>query len=441
MKLVVDGKEPLVGNIKTSGSRNTALKLLVASLFSNEDVTLENIPNVGIVLSDIEILKGIGVGVTWISQNKVLINASSISSYELPYDLSSKSRTSALLAGPLLYRFGKALIPKFKSTFGARPVNRWVSSWEALGFEVKEDNNYYFLESKKLLNVSMSFKTSTVMGTENALLSSVFVPGETYINNAASEPEIDDLILFLNSMGADVKRVEERKIVVNGTQTFKGTKHRIMPDRSEAVTFAIASLVTYGDIKIEDVVSSDLLSFIRKLEAMGASFEFKGKELRIWRRKDQALNAVDVETAPAPGFMTEWQAPFAVLLTQTKGAGIIHDTIYTDRFSYVRELNRMGAKISLLKPSEVGLAAVISDDSYDVNVKGEPYTVARVEGPTQLRKEKLFISDLRDGAALILAALASEGRSEIYGYEHIASSFEKFDEKLLSLGAKISIVP
>ena len=148
-----------------------------------------------------------------------------------------------------------------------------------------------------------------------------------------------------------------------------------------------------------------------------------------------------METAPAPGFMTEWQAPFAVLLTQTKGAGIIHDTIYTDRFSYVRELNRMGAKISLLKPSEVGLAAVISDDSYDVNVKGEPYTVARVEGPTQLRKEKLFISDLRDGAALILAALASEGRSEIYGYEHIASSFEKFDEKLLSLGAKISIVP
>ncbi len=441
MKLIVEGGEPLIGNIKVSGAKNSSLKILAASVLSNEEIIIENVPNIENVTSDIEIIKVLGGKVEWVSTNKLAVDCSGISSFVVPYELGSRNRTVALLVGPLLYRFGKAVIPKPGGCrIGYRPLNIWINTWKELGFEVLEDDKLINVSAKKPTNADITFKTNTVMGTENAILSSVFILGETTINNAACEPEVDDLINFLNAISANVKRVEERKIVVNGSQTFFGTKYKVMPDRNEVVTFAIAALMTYGDIKIEGAVPYDLLPFIRKLEAMGVSFEFKDSTLRIWRTKGQTLKPVNVETAAAPGFMTDWQPLITLLLTQALGDSLVHDTIYTDRFSYTKELNRMGAKITLVKPSEVGLKSVISDDMYDLESLGEPLTVAKIEGPTPLKREKLEVPDLRAGATLVIAALAAEGKSEIYGIENIERGYENFEDKLKSLGAKISKV-
>ncbi len=439
MKWLIEGPESLVGSVKVSGSKNSALKIIVASLFANDDVIIDNVPRIENVMVDLEIISHLGAKVEWLSQNRLLINSSSIFSNEIPYETGSQYRTTALLAAPLLYRFGKVSIPKQSSPGSVtRPINRWIDTWKAVGFTVHEDEKYYHIALKTPSNSEIKFKVLSVMGTENAILSTMFIPGESVIFNASSEPEIDDLIEFVNVIGGNVKRVDERKIIIHGTQSFKGGKFKVMPDRLEAATFATLGIASCGDINVEGVTSSDLLPFVRKLEQMGANFEFRGDSLRVWRTKGDKLKAVNVETSPAPGFITDWQPLVCILMTQAEGTSYIHDTVYVDRLSYTKELNRMGAKISLLRPSDVGFQVSVSDDTYDVESMGEPYTVAKIDGPTLLRREKLNTPDLKAGASLIMAAIIAEGRSEIHGVENVLKGYENFEEKLRSLGAKIT---
>ncbi|MBI4091344.1 UDP-N-acetylglucosamine 1-carboxyvinyltransferase [candidate division WWE3 bacterium] len=438
MKFVVDGITPLIGSVRVSGSKNSASKIIIASLFSNEDIVLDNVPRIGNVTDDLEVIEALGVKTSWLAPNKLLINSSSINSFEVPLELGARNRTASLLAAPLLYRFGKALIPKpLGCKIGFRPINRWLKTWESLGIEVKEEEDFYVLRSKKLERAEISFKVVTVMGTENAILTALFIPGETVIKNCALEPEVDDLIRFVNQIGALVKRVEDRDIVVSGNRFFLGAKFRVMPDRIEAATFVTAALLTCGDVKIEESVSADLLPLLRKFESLKANFEFIGETLRVWKSKVQKLEPFTLETSPYPGFSTDWQPLMGVLATQIAGTSLIHDTIHVDRFAYTKELNRMGARISLLTPSQAGLDPVVSDDMYDIALLGEPLSVAKIEGFTSLKRERLNVPDLRAGAALVLAALCAEGRSEIFGVENIDRGYENFDEKLKSLGAKI----
>ncbi len=430
-----------MGSIRVSGSKNSALKIIVASLFANDDVVIDNVPRIENVMADLQIIQHLGAKVEWLSQNKLLINSSTIYSNEIPYETGSQFRTTALLAAPLLYRFGKVSIPKQVGPASlTRPINRWIDTWKAVGFVVHEDEKFYHLSLKTPSNVEIKFKVLSVMGTENALLSTMFIPGESVIFNASSEPEIDDLIEFINTIGGNVKRVDERKIIINGTQTFRGGKFTIMPDRLEAATFAALGIASYGDINIEGITSSDLLPFVRKLEQMGGRFEFKGDSLRVWRTRGEKLKAINVETAPAPGFITDWQPLICILMTQAEGTSYIHDTIYVDRLEYTKELNRMGAKISLLRPSDANFDLIVSDDTYSLSSLGEPYTVAKVDGPTLFRREKLNTPDLKAGAALVIAAIIAEGRSEIHGIENILKGYENFEEKLRALGAKITRV-
>ncbi|MEK7595192.1 MAG: UDP-N-acetylglucosamine 1-carboxyvinyltransferase [Patescibacteria group bacterium] len=441
MKAEIEGGEPLIGRVRVSGSKNSALKLIAGALFSNEDVVLENVPRVSSILSDLEVLKSLGVSFSWEALGKLKINAKDLNLSEIPLESNSRYRTLALLTGPLLYRFGRARIPKPRSElFLTSPINRWLETWDSLGFSILESTNFYDIESKRSQSSEINFKLNTVMGTENAILSSVFIPGTTTINNAAAEPEVDDLVAFLNALGGNVKRVEERKIIINGMATFEGTKYTVMPDRSEVVALSIAALLTNGDLEIQGSTSSDLLPFVRKLEAVKANFEFKGDVLRIWKHKNDVLEAVTVETSPFPGFTTDWQPLMTVLLTQAKGTSFIHETIYTDRLLYTKDLNRMGAKITLLKPSEVGLQPVISEDSYDFEKLGEPFTVAKIEGSTPLRRERINVSDPRFSIALILASLCANGVSEVHSFEAVNDLFENFSEKLKALGAKIKII-
>jgi len=434
---IIEGGNPLVGCVNVSGSKNSAIKLFHAALFSNEDIIISNVPKLKAVLDDIEIIESIGGKVQWVGQNSVVINGSQINSYEIPAVLGSKSRTTILLAGPLLFRFGRALLPKYKSeNYRASPINRFIDTWRNLGVVVEEDDSSIKLTGENLASANIVFKTSSHMATDNAILSSVFIQGETVISNASEECEVDDLIGLLKAMGANVERTEPRKIKVVGGNIFKGAKFEVCPDKSEIATFAAAAILTKGNITLKGVNRDVIVQFINFLNKIGIRFEFQSGELKVWRN-DEEVKPIQLEISPSPGFVSDWQAVATVILTQAKGESIVHDTVYVDRFGYVIDLNRMGAKIEMLSPSKVGLISVISDDSYDFEKMGEPLTVAKITGPSKLKGERLNIEDFRYGAVLVLSALCAEGKSEIIGIEHIEHYFENFVSKLKSLGAKI----
>jgi len=436
-KVLIEGGNSLVGTVAVSGAKNSVLKIIAASLFSNEDIVLENVPNIGNVTSDLEIIEALGGEYEWVRNNCLRINCSGIDKYEIPFDLGSKYRTASLYAAALVYRFGKAVVPKPGGCkIGYRPINRLFETWKSLGVEVAEDERNFYLQAMNLKPSDIDFNISTHMGTDNAVLFSMFISGDTTIRNAAEEPEVDDLISFINMIGGEVERAEPRIIKVVGKNRFTGGTFKIMPDRNEVVTFAVAALVTNGNIVIKNVIQSHLLAFTNVLSKVGCRFEFNNGEMRVWRKRD-SLQPVDITTAPYPGFMTDWQPLIALLLTQAEGESMIHDIIYTDRFEYTKDLNSMGAKITLHKPSELGLDVVVSDDLYDLEKLGEPFTVAKIKGPSKLKGVKVNIPDLRAGATLVLAALMADGKSEIYGFENVSRGYENLIEKLHELGAVI----
>lgn len=436
--IYIDGGVPLTGNVYMSGSKNSALKLVHAAMFSNEDVVLTNVPRIGNVLVDLEILTQLGAKVQWLGNNRLLLNGSSISSYEIPQDLGSKYRTASLLAAPLLYRFGKAIIPKPGGCkIGPRPINRWVETWESMGVVVSETELAYELEAKELNGANINFKVKTHMGTDNAILSALFCNGETIITNAAEEVEVDDVIDFCNSIGGNVTRIEPDKIKVVGVKNFKGSVFNVQHDRNEAVTFAVATYITKGDITISGVNKGHLLSFCNVLNKIGCKYEFSGNDMKVWYSGEKYVGT-NVTTSPAPGFMTDWQSPITLLLTQAHGESIVYDTVYTDRFGYTKDLNKMGADIELIQPSTLDIDLTISDDAYDITTKGEPFCVARVTGPSKFKASKLTVPDLRAGATFVLAGLIAEGTTELTGYSNVARGYENFVDKLVSLGAHIN---
>lgn len=436
--LYIEGGHPLMGTVKLSGSKNSALKLICAAMFSNEDVILDNVPRVEDILSDLQIITALGGKAQWVSENTLVLNGSGLNSYEIPSNLGCKSRTSALLTAPLVYRFGQAIVPKYvNSAHVLKPINRWIDTWKSLGMSVEENAKFLYVKADNLQGAAVGFKVSTHMGTDNAVMSAIFVPGETTISNAAEEAEVEDLINFCKIMGADVERIEPRKIKVTGKNMFGGGSFTVQSDKHEAAAFCIASILTGGNVTIKNINKMTLGSFVNVLSKIGCKYEFSKDDIKVWYSNEN-LKGVNVTTYPAPGFTSDWQPLITLLLTKAEGESLIHDTVFIDRFGYTKDLNRMGAKIELFKPSQVGLIPVISNDSYDFAKLGEPFTVAKFTGPFKLKGTKLHISDLRGGLVLVIAALAAEGRSEISGYELIESGYEHIKEKLIELGAKIS---
>ena len=432
----IEGSIPLTGDITVSGSKNSSLKLIVVAMFSNQDVVLENVPRIKVIEDDLEIIRSLGGSAEW-AGDTLILNGAGLSSSEIRYELGSRLRTVALLSGPLLFRFGKASIPKFNSEiYVAGPINRLVDTWKTLGVEIKEDDRYYHLNAENMASSTVVFKTSTHMGTDNAILCSLFLDGETIIVNASEEAEIEDLILMVNQMGGNVERVEPRKIRVIGTNIFKDAKFSVLGDKTEAAIFASGAILTNGNVTIKGIKKETLIPFVNFLNKIDAKFEICENELKVWRHEED-LTPAQVEIAPTPGFVPDWQSLATIILTQASGESLVHDTVYTNRFSYVIDLNRMGAKISNIKPTEVDLIPVISEDSYDFEVQGEPKSVVKIEGPTRLKGEKLNIGSFINGPVLVLAALCAEGKSEIIGMEHIEKYLASFSDKLKSLGAKI----
>ncbi|GMR18959.1 MAG: UDP-N-acetylglucosamine 1-carboxyvinyltransferase [Patescibacteria group bacterium] len=440
-RYVIDGGVPLRGTVQISGAKNAAIKEIAASLLTDQPLVLRNVPGIADVAVDLEIVGSLGVAVSRLGANSLRLQSPSALKVRIPRTLAARSRAAVIAMGPLLAREGKVVLPTPGGCpIGKRPLDRHLSALESLGAQFAVDAHRIEGKVKKLRGGRIIFRKNTVMGTENALLAAVLAEGETEIAGAAVEPEVDDLILLLRKMGARIQRDphDPRTVMVQGVSSLTGACHEVLPDRNEAVTFAVAAAATCGDVTLSGVESAHLEAFLYKLEEVGVPFEASPGGLRVWSDSKAALRPVEVETAPHPGFMTDWQQPMTLLLAQAEGESWVHETVYEDRWKYLGELKKFGIHTTLCTPNEAGRKFDPSRYNFDWSrSSGPPKAFARVEGPTELQGAKVRISDLRAGATLVLAALAAEGRSEVYGVEHIERGYERFEEKLSLLGARI----
>jgi len=413
-KLLVEKSGPLTGTVKVNGAKNSVLKLMAASLLAEEACYIESVPELLDVEVMITLLESLGQVVKYDKEHETIeIKPGSELKCEAPYELIQKMRASFLVMGPLLARkkIAKVSMPG-GCEIGARPIDLHLKGFQALGAEVTLGHGYIEAKAPEgLIGSEIYLDFPSVGATENIMMAATMAKGQTLIQNAAKEPEIIDLANFLNEMGANVKGAGTDTIRVNGVKHLKGSRHQTIPDRIITATYMVAAAMTNGDITIENVVSSHVKPITAKLREMGVTVEDEDDRIRVI--SNGGLKAVDITTLPYPGFPTDAQAQFMALLSISEGTSVINETVFENRFRHVAEINRMGANVKI-----EGHSAVIQ------GVKG-------IQG-TQVKA-----TDLRAGAALVLAGLVAEGITEIDDIYHIDRGYPQIENDLLSLGAKI----
>lgn len=436
-KFVIEGGRALRGEVDLAGAKNSGFKLMIASLLSEEKSQIKGFSKIGDVFSTAKIVEELGGKVSFKQNHLLEVDGRGIEKFQFSIKTGRLSRASTYFVGPLLYRFGKALIPiPGGCKIGQRPLDRHLLGFEALGAKVKEKNKFYEITAKRLKGTKYRFVKNTHGGTDVMIIASVLAEGETLLENAAQEPEVDDLISFLNSMGAKIKRLKGRRILIQGVEKLGGASYEMMSDRNEAVTFACAALITQGDVMVKRADPQVLQAFLEKLNAINGGFEIRKGGIRFFYQKP--LQATRVTTVVYPGFMTDWQGVWTTLMTQAEGVSIVHETIFENRFGFVPDLVKMGAKIELFNPRVRN-----SEEVYDFNWKDdrpEYRHAARIFGPTPLQSSRFEISDIRAGATLVLAALIAQGKTELSGVEHVDRGYEDLDGRLRQLGARIKRV-
>jgi UDP-N-acetylglucosamine 1-carboxyvinyltransferase len=419
-KFVITGGMPLTGEVRIAGAKNAVLKEMAAAVLTDAPCRLRNVPKISDVAILREVMGDIGFEVKRENGDGLLIHAREATWPFVPLEAAVRMRASFILLGPMLARFGRVILPNpGGDRIGRRPVDYHVAAMETMGAEIVYRNGYYYAAAPPdgLRGGHVSFPVVSVMGTENTLLAATLARGTTVIDNAALEPEVDDLIGMLCSMGARIARTAARRIEVEGVDNLRGTDHRVIGDRLEAETFAIAAAVTGGAVRLNGIVPDHLGAFLEVCDRIGVGHRADASASAISFRgpDDGQLHAVDVTTAPYPGFATDHQAPLSVLMTQANGTSTVHETIFEDRLDHLGELRRMGADAEILDERR-----------------------ARITGPTPLHGAEVSIADLRAGATLILAALAASGTSVISGIEHVDRGYEQIEAKLVALGAQIN---
>lgn len=430
-KFLINGGNPLHGKVKVSGAKNSASKLLVASLLTDGKCILHNSPN---KISDLiltkEICESVGSKITIEKDNLTSVTKNIINTH-IEEVLGNKTRIAILLAGPLLLRTGKAEIPvPGGCKIGSRPVNFHIDSLEKLGCNVSVRDNYFILETDCLKGNNIRLEYPSVGATENIIIASTLAKGRTILTNAAVEPEIIDLIKFLQKMGAIIEISTDRKITIEGVNKLSGAEHNVIPDRNQAASFACAGIASKGDVFIENAVQDDLITFLNTVRKVGGKYEVKENGIRFYY--DGELNSIAVETNVHPGFMTDWQQPFVILLTQAKGISIVHETVYEERFGYVTELQKMGAEIELYDTCLGGLQCRFANTYY--------FHSAVIKGPTPFHSAEINVPDLRAGFSYLIAGVIAKGESVVNGAIYIDRGYEDIDEKLSGLGAEIKRV-
>ena len=435
-KFIVKGGIKLIGRTEVSGAKNVALKALVAACLTNEKVTIENVPLISDLTTMIDIINELGAE-AGINDHKVIVRAKDFKKTKISLEEAAQVRTSAMFMVPLLVREGNAIIPNPGGCrIGARPIDRTIEGLRAMGAKIsyKSSDGYFYMQTIDGLNgADYTFNKTTHTGTETLILAGALAKGKTILRNVAMEPEIDELIELLIKMGAKIKKTKKATIEIEGVSKLRGTTFTVGPDRNEAVTLAIAGIISKGDIFIEGIEKLPLDSFISKMKEIGAGVDVKKDGIRFYYKGQ--ISASSIETSPYPAFMTDWQAPWAVLMTQAEGESIIHERVYESRFGYIEQLQKMGAEIKLFNPHVKN-----PDGFYNFNIEDDDpknYHAARIKGKTPLHNGVVIISDLRAGATLVLAALAAVGESVILEVHHLDRGYEKLEERLNSLGAKI----
>jgi UDP-N-acetylglucosamine 1-carboxyvinyltransferase len=433
-KFLIRGGSQLAGTVRISGSKNVVTKAVIAACLTSEPVILQNVPDISDIDALLEVIQSIGGTVERVD-GQVTITVKEIRNNTITLAEGARVRTSSMFLAPLLLRTKQAQVPNPEGCrLGARPIERHIEGLEKMGakIEYKSQDGYYYASTDGLYGTDYRFEKNTHTGTETMILAGTLARGTTVLENAAEEHEIDDLISLLNSMGAKIKRTEKRKIVIEGVEKLHGTTYEIVSDSNELVTFAVLSLLTGGNITLENVSLTNVGTFVQELTKAGGKYEEKDGKIRFFPGEE--LKSTQITTAPEPGFKTDWQGVWAILMTQAQGESVIHETIYENRFGYVSELKKMGAKISFFEPDVAD-----PQEFYNFNYEqGTSYQQAiRITGPQKLHNAVITVSDLRAGATIVIASLIAEGESVIYGIEHLERGYEKFAKRLKSIGANI----
>ena len=413
-KFLIKGGVPLSGKVEISGYKNSAGAVLAAALLSEKESVIGNLPLVSDVLNEIEILKKMGAEIEWLARNKIRINPADISPERIPIELFEKMRVSVLLIGPIVARFGSFKVPHpGGDTIGLRPITAHLEGLKDFGVEVEEKGGFYFFKRpRNFEGKRIVLKEFSVTATENLMMAASLAKGKTKIEIAAAEPQVQDLGKFLEKMGLKIKGVGTHTIEIEGKRELSGVNFKISPDPTEAGTFLIAFAITHGEGKIKNVNPEHLIMFFEKMKEIGVIFKVFENEILV--KPSKKIFPTKIQALPYPGFPTDLQPQISVLLTQAEGKSLIHEPLYENRFQHLQELRKMGADIEITDPHR-----------------------ALIFGKKELIGNKLNASDIRSGAALVLAALAAKGTSEIERISQIDRGYEKFDEKLKELGAKI----
>ncbi len=414
-KFVIRGGNPLLGSIRVSGAKNSALPCMAAAILTEDEVILENIPQVRDIETERKLLVSMGAEVELgygRAQHRSSISCRLLSDPVAKYEIVKTMRASSLVLGPLIARTGMARVSMPGGcAIGSRPIDLHIKGLESMGATITYEHGYIEAHAARLKGAHIVFDKITVTGTEDLLMAAVLAEGETLMENCAREPEVTDLAAMLNSMGAKIEGAGTGTIRVQGVSKLHGTRHRINPDRIEAGTFLIAGAITGGDLKVTNCNPAHLGSVISKLEACGVRLDIQGDCIRV--RSEGQLRANDITTEEYPGFPTDMQAQYMALATQAEGTSTVIENIFENRFMHVQELVRMGANIK---------------------VDGR---AATVRGKTPLSSAAVMCSDLRASASLVLAALVAEGESILDRVYNIDRGYERIEEKLRGVGAEI----
>ena len=415
-RFLIQGGKPLEGRVTVNGAKNAALPAMAAALLTDETVVLHNVPRVRDIGTMRSLLDELGVDSAVTHDeigNTVEIRARRLIDAQAPYELVKQMRASILVLGPLLARFGEARVSlPGGCAIGARPVNLHLKGLEKLGAAITLEHGYIHARASRLKGSHFYFDTASVTGTENLMMAAVLAEGETVLENAAREPEVEDLAALLTRMGASIEGAGTDRLRINGVNALHGAEHRIIPDRIEAGTFLAAAGITGGRLVLDHVEPMHLKAVTAKLEGLGVKITVRG-ECELEACGSQDLRAAEVTTQEYPGFPTDMQAQYMALATQAKGSSVITETIFENRYLHALELVRMGA---------------------DVHVEGQR---AVVRGRTPLSGAPVQASDLRASASLVLAALAATGETVIDRVYHIDRGYERIEERLMKVGARI----
>lgn len=412
-KLMINGGVRLKGDVRISGAKNAVLPILAATLLAEGPSTIENVPHLHDVTTTVELLGCMGVRVSIDEKLSVEVDCSTIENYTAPYHLVKTMRSSILVLGPLLARFGVAEVSlPGGCAIGSRPVDLHIKGLQDMGAEIVVSNGYIHAKAKRLKGARLVMDIVTVTGTENLMMAGALADGTTIIENAAREPEVVDLANFINAMGGQIKGAGTDTIVIEGVEKLYGTRYRVLPDRIETGTFLVAAAITGGSIKVKDTAPHLLDAVIDKLREAGAKIEV-GDDWITLDMEGKRPKAVSLRTAPYPAFPTDMQAQFVALNAIADGTSTVVETVFENRFMHVQELKRMGA---------------------DIEIEGN---TAIVRGVDALTAAPVMATDLRASASLIIAGLVASGETEVQRIYHIDRGYENIEEKLALLGTRI----